>query len=106
MGALIIAAVALETTIAAIAATADSPDAATLHWLSSAGAIGILAFVVLALMRGWLVTGRTFDRVLSERNRLLELALTSTRAADRAVTIAHEDRETARRVAGTDRDTE
>lgn len=104
MGALIIAAVALETTT--IVATADSPDAALLHWLSSAGAIGILAFIVFALLKGWLVTGRTFERVLAERNRLLELALTSTRAADRAVTIAHEDREMARRVAGTDRDPE
>lgn len=71
------------------------------HWLPTAGASGVLAFLVVALMKGWLVTGAAFDRVLSERNRLLELALTSARAADRAVTIAHEDREEARRIAGT-----
>jgi hypothetical protein len=71
------------------------------HWLPTAGATGVLAFLVVALMRGWLVPGPTHDRVVVERNRLLELALTSTRAADRAVTIAHEDRELARRIAGT-----
>lgn len=72
-----------------------------IHWLPTAGATGVLAFLVVALMRGWFVTGKTFERVLQERNRLLELALTSTRTADRAVTIAQEDREAARRIAGT-----
>lgn len=78
---------------------ATSPD--LIHWLPTAGATGVLAFLVVALMRGWLVPGPIHDRVVNERNRLLELALTSARAADRAVTIAHEDREQARRVAGT-----
>lgn len=98
MGLLVLAsAAAAGMTIAA----AESPDVALLHWLSSAGAIGILAFVLFALMKGWLVTGRTYDRVLLERNRLLELALTSASAANRAVEIAHEDRDRMRRIAGT-----
>lgn len=83
-------------------ASGDGTGVADLiHWLPTAGATGVLAFLVVALMRGWFVTGKTFERVLDERNRLFELALTSARAADRAVTIAHEDREEARRIAGT-----
>lgn len=88
----------------AVQAAADAGGGATpdlIHWLPTAGATGVLAFLVVALMRGWLVPGPTHDRVVGERNRLLELALTSTRAADRAVTLAHEDREEARRIAGT-----
>lgn len=101
MAVAVVAASAAITLGAALATTDTSPDAQLVHWISSAGALGILAFVLVALMRGWLVTGRTHERVLTERNRLLELALTSTRAAERAVTIAHEDRDIIRRIAGT-----
>lgn len=38
-------------------------------WLTGS-AVSSLAFVVLALIRGWLVPGRTHDRVLKENDDL------------------------------------
>jgi hypothetical protein len=70
-------------------------------WLTTGGAVGVLAFFVLAFIKGWIVSKPSHDRVLAERNRLLELALTSTAAAKAAVDIAHQDRDAIRRIAGT-----
>lgn len=50
-----------------------SPDP-LLTWLSNAGALGILAFAVIAFLRGWVVPGSAFTRVLAERDEAQELA--------------------------------
>jgi hypothetical protein len=45
-----------------------------LDWLkNNASAVGILAFLVIALMRGWLVTGREAELMRAERDRALDL---------------------------------
>jgi hypothetical protein len=96
------AALDLVSAIALDATSAAPPSADLVYWFTTGGAVAVLTFVVLALIRGTLVTGKTHERVLSERNRLLELALTSSAAANRAVELAHEDRDSLRRIAGTD----
>lgn len=43
-------------------------------WLkNNASAVGILAFLVVSLMRGWLVTRREADALRVERDRALDL---------------------------------
>lgn len=45
-----------------------------IDWLkNNASAVGILAFLVGALMRGWLVTGREAKELRVERDRALDL---------------------------------
>lgn len=53
--------------------TATSGDP-LLDWLkNNASAVGILAFIVVGLMRGWLVTGREASQIALERDRALDL---------------------------------
>ena len=60
-----------------------------LDWLrQNASAVGILAFLVIALIRGWLITGREFDRVVQERDRAMELVYTQAEATARALEVA------------------
>jgi hypothetical protein len=40
-------------------------------WLTQGGAIGVLAAVVVAFMRGWIVTGRQYQQVRDERDKAL-----------------------------------
>lgn len=71
------------------------------QWITTGGSVGCLAFFIWCFLTGRVVSKGTHERVLSERNRLLELALTSARAASAAVQIAHTDREEIKRIAGT-----
>jgi hypothetical protein len=60
-----------------------------IDWLTNnATAIGLLAFIVVALIRGWIVTGREHDRVLAERDRAMELVYAQAEATSRALEIA------------------
>jgi hypothetical protein len=60
-----------------------------LDWLvNNASAIGVLSFLVIAFIRGWIVTGREHDRVLDERDRALELVYTQAQATSRALDVA------------------
>lgn len=58
-------------------------------WLkNNASAVGMLAFLVVGLMKGWLVPGRTHDQVVKERDKAMlmvfELADTARRAVETA----------------------
>lgn len=45
-----------------------------IDWLkNNASAVGILAFIVVSLMRGWMVTKREADDLRAERDRALDL---------------------------------
>jgi hypothetical protein len=60
-----------------------------LDWIvNNASAVGILGFVVVALIRGWLVPGRENERVIEERNRALELVYAQAEATARALEVA------------------
>lgn len=64
-----------------------------LDWIvQNASAIGILAFVIVGLIRGWLVTGREHDRVLSERDRAIDLVYAQAEATARALEVAEKVR--------------
>jgi hypothetical protein len=52
---------------------AQSQDPFLDYLKNNASAVGILAFLVVALMRGWLVTGREADELRTERDRALDL---------------------------------
>ena len=63
-----------------------------LQWLSNAGSLGILAAGVLAFLRGWIVSGAAHARVLSERDRALELVYKQADVAQRALEVAEQER--------------
>ena len=62
----------------------DSSDP-LVDWLSRAGAVGIMAFVLYAFLKGWIVSGREHDRVIQERDRALELVYKQAGLAHRTV---------------------
>ncbi len=72
-----------------IAQAANDP---LLEWLSRAGSVGILAAAVVAFLRGWIVPGRTHDRVREERDRALEVMYKQAEVAQRALEAAEERR--------------
>lgn len=49
--------------------------------LPSLGGGGVLAFVVVALLRGWLVPGAVYERLRRQNEDLLNAVLSSTDAA-------------------------
>lgn len=58
-----------------------------LDWLSRAGALGIMAAVVIGFLRGTIVSGREHQRVISERDRALELVYRQAGLAHRTVDV-------------------
>lgn len=56
--------------------------------LSKAGTIGVLAFVVIGFLRGWIVPGYLHRRVWRERDELFNLAVRGTEFSDQAIRIA------------------
>lgn len=70
-----------------------------LDLLDKGGTLAILVVIVVGSIRGWWVPGRIHERVVAERNRLLELAIRSTSAAKGATEIMQQQRETAEQIA-------
>lgn len=56
-------------------------------WLTQAGPVGILAFIVVAFLKGWIVPGSQLDRARQERDRALDLVYKQAGLANRAVDI-------------------
>lgn len=54
-------------------------------WLAQGGSIGTLALVVVALLRGWLVTGRQYDEVSKQRDKALEQVYKLAEMAQRGI---------------------
>lgn len=57
-------------------------------WLTQGGAVGVLASVVLAFMRGWIVTGRQYQNVREERDKAMELNSKLNEVAQRTLEAA------------------
>lgn len=71
---------------------AQSTSDPLVQWLQTAGAVGVLAFVVAGFLKGWIVTGKAHDRVLAERDRALEIMYRQAEVAQRALEAAEERR--------------
>ena len=50
-------------------------DPTLLDWVLQGGAVGVLVWVVLAFMRGWLVPGSVHQAVVTEKDEWKHLAL-------------------------------
>jgi hypothetical protein len=59
-----------------------------LDWFTQAGAVGVLGFIVLGFIRGWLVTGATHARVLAEKERAIDLVYEQAKMTQRALEVA------------------
>lgn len=66
--------------------TQDSLDIA--NWIARAGPTAILAFVIAGFLKGWIVTGRSFEQMRAERDRALELVYKQAGLTERAVDIS------------------
>lgn len=75
----------MNTWLTLAAASSGNP---LLDWLSQAGALGVLAFVVLAFMRRWIVTGAEAERCKQERDRALELLYEMARVSSQSLDLA------------------
>jgi hypothetical protein len=70
--------------LAVIAATAQ-PD---WTWLTQAGSVGILAAIVIAFMKGWIVSGTQYDELRQQRDKALEQVFKLADAAQRTIEAA------------------
>lgn len=59
-----------------------------IDWLTRAGVVGVMAYFLWALMSDRIVSGKTHHRVIDERDRLLELAITNAQVSHRSLEIA------------------
>ncbi len=62
------------------------------EWLSRAGSLGLLAAGVVAFLRGWIVSGASYERMREERDRALELVYRQAELAERALAAAEKKR--------------
>lgn len=77
--------------VAAVISAVVSTGDPLLDWLKqNTSAVAVMAYVIVALQRGWLVTGRENSRVVKERDRALELVYTQAENTARALTVAAE----------------
>lgn len=56
-----------------------------MDWVTRAGPVGILAFVLVLFLRGDIVSKRTLDEALKQRDQALALVYDQARIASRAV---------------------
>ena len=57
-------------------------------WVTRAGPVGILAFVLVLFLRGDIVSRRTLDEALKQRDLALALVYDQARLANRAVDVS------------------
>lgn len=73
--------------------TATNPTGDPLFdWITQGGAIGVLAFIVIAFIRGWIVTGGALSREREEKNRALDLVYKQAEMTQRALDVAEQRR--------------
>jgi hypothetical protein len=63
-----------------------------LDWLAQAGMGGVLAFVVVGFIRGWIVPGSHLTREREEKDRALDLVYAQAEIAQRALEAAERGR--------------
>lgn len=59
-----------------------------LSLVDKGGVVAALAMVVIAVIRGWLVPGHSYRDLMEDRDFWRQAALTTTNAAEKAVSIA------------------
>jgi hypothetical protein len=63
-----------------------------LDWLAQAGSVGILSFIVIAFLKGWIVSGSVAKERLREcteqRDKALELVYKHAEIATRALEVS------------------
>lgn len=70
-------------------------------WLSRVGSLGILSFVTVGFLQGWIVPGKSsradvdacrkeIDRIRAERDRALELVYKQAELTQRAIEVSAE----------------
>jgi hypothetical protein len=67
-----------------------------LKTVGDAGVLGLLILILYGLTKKWWVVGWAYEEVRKERDEWKELALSGTRAAERAVDLAQQGRKTTR----------
>lgn len=65
-----------------------------IDWIANAGAVGVLAFIVVGFVKGWIVPGTAHNRVIAEKNRALDLVYKQAELTQRALEVAEEKRKT------------
>lgn len=73
---------------AILAATSDPSGLVDL--LTRGGAVGILAFVVIAFVRGWIVPGAVHREACIQRDRATDLVYRMAEASERASVASRE----------------
>jgi hypothetical protein len=64
----------------------------TLDWLTRGGMIGLLAFGVMGFMREWMIPGKTYSKMVEDRDKWRDLALKLLKATETAVYSDARDR--------------
>jgi hypothetical protein len=64
-----------------------------IDWLTQAGAIGALSFIVVGFIRGWIVSGSSHKRVIAEKERALDLVYQQAEISQRALEAAERKRD-------------
>lgn len=59
-----------------------------IDWLTSAGALGILAFLVVAFMKEWIVPGARATRAEADARRAMDLLLEANKVSSQTLDIA------------------
>lgn len=54
-------------------------------WFTQGGAVGILAAVLICLVKGWLVPGKQYEEVCAQRDKALEQVYKLAEAQARAL---------------------
>jgi hypothetical protein len=72
--------------------------------ISDGGVLGLLIMILFGLVKRWWVVGWVYEDCAKERDEWKDLALSGTRAAEQAVTLAQKRTPTRRASAGRDDD--
>lgn len=59
-----------------------------IDWLSRATATAILAFVVVAFMREWIVPGSVYKRSVTERDRMFGILVQAQDSTEKTIEVA------------------
>lgn len=78
----------LEAVAIALLATDSVSGDPIIDWLAKAGPVGILAVVVVMFIRGDIVSKRTLDEALKQRDLFAAIVIDQGRLANRAVDVS------------------
>lgn len=59
-----------------------------IDFLTGAGVIGVLAYIVVAFQQGWIVTGKQLQKVEAERDKATALVYEMAQVAAKSLDIA------------------